>query len=67
MKNNMTRVILYTRKNDVGKTSIFAANTLCVLKMVCAPLSLSTNSDHSFGDSFDIQLKSEPRKINNNL
>lgn len=61
------RVILYTGKGGVGKTSI-AAITACKLaedgKKV---IIMSTDQAHSLGDSFDVKLTNEPIMVANNL
>jgi arsenite-transporting ATPase len=61
------RIILYTGKGGVGKTSIAAA-TAC--KIACEGkrvLVMSTDQAHSLGDSFDIKLSNNPLRIANNL
>lgn len=61
------RVILYTGKGGVGKTSIAAAtacNIACAGKRV---LIMSTDEAHSLSDSFNIKLGNEAIKIEENL
>jgi arsenite-transporting ATPase len=61
------RIILYTGKGGVGKTSVAAATACKIAKEGKRVLILSTDQAHSLGDSFDIKLFNEPLKINNNL
>ena len=63
----MTRVILYTGKGGVGKTSISAATALRASQNGMRTIVLSTDSAHSLGDSLDMQLGPEPKKIVDNL
>jgi len=59
----MTRVILYTGKGGVGKTSIAAATALAASRRGLRTVVLSTDSAHSLGDSFDLELTPEPTPI----
>ena len=59
----MTRVILYTGKGGVGKTSIAAATALAASRRGLRTVVLSTDSAHSLGDSFDLELTPEPALI----
>ncbi len=49
-----TRIILYTGKGGVGKTSIAAATALRASQNGLKTIVLSTDSAHSLGDSFDM-------------
>jgi len=61
------RIILYTGKGGVGKTSL-AASTACVnARRGRKTLIVSTDAAHSLGDSFDRQLSPEPEEIAPNL
>ena len=51
-----TRIILYTGKGGVGKTSIAAATALRASQNGLKTIVLSTDSAHSLGDSFDIKI-----------
>ena len=62
-----TRIILYTGKGGVGKTSIAAATALRASQNGLKTIVLSTDSAHSLGDSFDIDLSPEPKKISKYL
>lgn len=57
------RVILYTGKGGVGKTSIAAASACRMAKDGRKVLIMSTDAAHSLGDSFDVRLSREPKTI----
>ena len=61
------RIILYTGKGGVGKTSIAAATACKIASEGKKVLVMSTDQAHSLSDSFDIKLSNEPLKISNNL
>ena len=61
------RIILYTGKGGVGKTSIAAATALKSAREGLKTLVVSTDAAHSLGDSLDIKLSSEPIEIENNF
>jgi len=61
------RVILYTGKGGVGKTSVAAATALRASALGHRTLVMSTDAAHSLGDSFDMPLGSEPVPIVDNL
>lgn len=61
------RVILFTGKGGVGKTSVAAATALRSAEMGYKTVILSTDAAHSLSDSFDLQLGNEPVKIADNL
>lgn len=61
------RIILYTGKGGVGKTSIAAATAVKSAEKGKKTLVISTDAAHSLGDSFDMRLGSEPVKIKDNL
>lgn len=61
------RIILYTGKGGVGKTSISAATALQSAKQGLKTLVMSTDPAHSLGDSFGIKLSSEPQELCENL
>ena len=63
----MMRIILYTGKGGVGKTSISAATAIQSAKQGLKTLVMSTDPAHSLGDSFGIKLSSEPLEIRENL
>lgn len=61
------RIILYTGKGGVGKTSIAAATALKSAEKGLKTLVVSTDAAHSLGDSLDIRLSPEPVEIRENL
>jgi len=61
------RVILYTGKGGVGKTTVAAASALRSAELGYKTIILSTDSAHSLADSFDLGLGSEPQLIIPNL
>jgi arsenite-transporting ATPase len=63
----MTRILLYTGKGGVGKTSTAAATALACADRGYRTMVLSTDIAHSLGDVFGVELASEPRKIGPNL
>jgi arsenite-transporting ATPase len=63
----MTRIILYTGKGGVGKTSIAAATALLSARRGNRTMVLSTDIAHSLADAFDLPLGPEPTAIAPNL
>ena len=63
----MTRILLYTGKGGVGKTSIAAATALLCAKRGLKTIVLSTDIAHSLADAFDVPLGAEPTQITENL
>jgi len=61
------RIILYTGKGGVGKTSIAAATACKIAKGGQRVLVISTDAAHSLGDAFDIKLGNTPIRIKDNL
>ena len=61
------RILLYTGKGGVGKTSVSAATALRLAQQGYRTVILSTDAAHSLGDSFDTRLGPEPREIAPNL
>ncbi|EPY2302518.1 ArsA family ATPase [Clostridium sporogenes] len=61
------RIILYTGKGGVGKTSIAAATACKIASSGKRVLVISTDQAHSLSDSFNIKLGNEPLKIVDNL
>jgi arsenite-transporting ATPase len=61
------RIIIYTGKGGVGKTSIAAATACQLAKEGKKALIMSTDQAHSLGDSLDIKLGPEPQKVTENL
>ena len=63
----MARIIVYTGKGGVGKTSVAAATGLLAADRGYRTLVLSTDAAHSLGDSFDRPLGPEPTQLGPNL
>ncbi len=63
----MCRIILYTGKGGVGKTTTAAATALEAAKRGYRALVVSTDPAHSLRDAFDQEIGPEPRKIMKNL
>jgi arsenite/tail-anchored protein-transporting ATPase len=63
----MGRIILYTGKGGVGKTTVSAATALRAAAMGHRAVVLSTDSAHSLADSFDKPLGPEPTQVGENL
>ncbi len=61
------RIILYTGKGGVGKTTIAAASALRSADMGRRTLVMSTDTAHSLSDSFDTPLSGEPTQLVPNL
>jgi len=57
------RVIIYTGKGGVGKTSMAAATALKIADSGKKVLIMSTDRAHSLGDSFDCKVGKEPTEI----
>lgn len=63
----MSRIILYTGKGGVGKTTTAAATALQAAKRGYKTLVVSTDPAHSLRDAFDQEIGPEPRKIMKDL
>lgn len=61
------RIIIYTGKGGVGKTSMAAATACKIAGSGKKVLVMSTDQAHSLGDSFDRKIGREPVKITENL
>ena len=61
------RIIIYTGKGGVGKTSMAAATACKIAKSGKKVLIMSTDQAHSLGDSFDQKVGKDPTKIMENL
>mgnify|MGYP002509774675 FL=1 len=61
------RVIIYTGKGGVGKTSMAAATACKIARDGKRVLVMSTDQAHSLGDSFDRKIEKEPTLIAENL
>lgn len=61
------RVVLFTGKGGVGKTSVAAATSLAAAARGVRTLVMSTDPAHSLADSFDLPLGTEPTPVAPNL
>lgn len=63
----MSRIILYTGKGGVGKTTVAAATALQAAKKGNKVLVISTDAAHSLRDVFDQELGPEPVRVAKNV
>lgn len=61
------RILLYTGKGGVGKTSLSAATALRCAELGYRTVVLSTDPAHSLGDSFDTRIGNELKPLAPNL
>lgn len=61
------RVILYTGKGGVGKTTVAAATAVRCAELGYRTLVISTDAAHSLGDSLDVEIGERPTEIAPNL
>lgn len=61
-KKGQMRIILFTGKGGVGKTTLSAATALLTAKKGYKTLVISTDAAHSLSDSFEIQLSNQPKR-----
>lgn len=61
------RIIIYTGKGGVGKTSMAAATACKIAGNGKNVLIMSTDQAHSLGDSFDMEIGKEETKIEDHL
>jgi arsenite-transporting ATPase len=57
------RLLLFTGKGGVGKTTVAAATAVHAARCGVKTLVASTDSAHSLGDTFDVRLGPVPREI----
>ncbi|HVM31295.1 MAG TPA: ArsA family ATPase [Candidatus Limnocylindrales bacterium] len=63
----MTRILLYTGKGGVGKTSVAAATALLCADRGVRTLVVSTDIAHSLGDALDVAIGPVPTQVSDNL
>src|SRR5258706_15463344 len=61
------RVIVYTGKGGVGKTSVAAATAILCAERGLRTLVMSTDIAHSLGDAFDRTIGPEPTRLARDL
>ncbi|MBI2172180.1 MAG: ArsA family ATPase [Chloroflexi bacterium] len=61
------RIILYTGKGGVGKTSIAAATAVRAAELGYRTVVISTDAAHSLADSLDMPLSADPVPVASNL
>jgi arsenite-transporting ATPase len=61
------RIILFTGKGGVGKTTTAAATALQCAKQGLKTLVVSTDPAHSLSDALDVELQPEPTSVTDNL
>lgn len=64
---SIMRLIIYTGKGGVGKTSTSAATAYRLSELGYRTILMSTDSAHSLGDSLDMKLGSEITHVKDNL
>ncbi len=65
--NSPVRILFYTGKGGVGKTSVAAATALRSAQLGHRTVVLSTDLAHSLADSLDVPLGPEPSQVAPNL
>lgn len=66
MENKM-RILIYTGKGGVGKTSITAATGVKIARSGKKVLMMSTDQAHSLGDSLNMRIGGQPVHVADNL
>ncbi|MFQ5862206.1 MAG: ArsA family ATPase [Candidatus Brocadiales bacterium] len=61
------RIILFTGKGGVGKTSVTAATAVRCSDLGYKTIVMSTDPAHSLADSFNITIGSKPKRLRDNL
>ncbi len=61
------RIVLFTGKGGVGKTTVACATALGIASRGSKALLMSTDPAHSLGDAFGIEIGPEPQEVATNL
>lgn len=61
------RIVIYTGKGGVGKTSVAAATALRCAALGHKTIVMSTDAAHSLSDSLETDLSGEPQRVSRNL
>jgi arsenite-transporting ATPase len=61
------RILLFTGKGGVGKTTVAAATATRAAREGRRTLVMSTDPAHSLADAFDVELGNDPKEIERNL
>jgi arsenite/tail-anchored protein-transporting ATPase len=61
------RIVLFTGKGGVGKTTIASATALGIARSGRKTLVMSTDPAHSLADSFGVELGPDPTEVTDNL
>ena len=61
------RILIFTGKGGVGKTTVAAATAVRAAKAGAKTLVMSTDPAHSLADAFDVELGGDPTSVQNNL
>ena len=61
------RILMFTGKGGVGKTSVSAATALHCADLGYRTMVLSTDPAHSLADSFELSIGNEPTEMEPNL
>jgi arsenite-transporting ATPase len=67
IRGGIVRILVYTGKGGVGKTSVAAATAILCAARGYRTIVLSTDIAHSLADAFDIPLGPEPSELAPNL
>lgn len=67
MAGDVLRILIYTGKGGVGKTSVAAATALRAARMGYRTMLMSTDAAHSVSDSLEVPLSGKTTKVEENL